>query len=40
MNGATPSYTRQTEHDMIRMAREHAEAQAKENAKAEDANKE
>lgn len=40
MNGATPSYTRQTEHDMLRMAAQHAEALAKEKAKEDSANKE
>lgn len=35
MNGATPSYTRQTEHDMIRMAQQHAEAMAKQAKTAE-----
>lgn len=40
MNGATPSYTRQTEQDMQRMARQHAEDMAKEKAKEDSANKE
>jgi hypothetical protein len=35
MNGATPSYTRQTEHDMIRAATQHAEAMAKQAKAAE-----
>lgn len=38
MNGATPSYTRQTEHDMIRMANQHAETLAKQ-AKEDSADK-
>lgn len=40
MNGATPSYTRQTEHDMIRMASNHAETVAKEQAKDNNIDKE
>jgi len=39
MNGATPSYTRQTEHDMIRMAAQHAESLAKEQAKEDSVDK-
>lgn len=35
MNGATPSYTRQTEQDMQRMARQHAEDMAKQAKAAE-----
>jgi hypothetical protein len=37
MNGATPSYTRQTEQDMQRMARQHAEDMAKQAKAAESA---